>query len=73
LSRPSSALRITPNSAENVVVFRPPPVPEGDAPTTISMISRNSDACESWPMGMELKPTVVMAAMTWKAEAVRRS
>ena len=73
LPRPSRALRITPKRALNVVVFKPPPVPEGDAPTTISMMIRNREAGESRPIGIVLNPTVVRALMTWNAAAVSRS
>jgi hypothetical protein len=46
-ARRVSALRITPKTADTVVVFSPPPVPDGDAPTTISMTTRNREAWDS--------------------------
>jgi hypothetical protein len=47
-----------------VVVFRPPPVPAGEAPTIMRRTMRNRDAWDSLPIGMVSKPTVVMDVMT---------
>ncbi len=63
-SLPRKELRITPNKAVKVVDFKPPPVPEGDAPITINMIIMNREACDREPIGMVLKPTVVIDVIT---------
>lgn len=49
-----------PINAVKVVDFKPPPVPEGDAPIIISVVSNSSDAREIFEMLIVLKPTVVM-------------
>ena len=61
--RPFIVLTTSPHSALNVVVFNPPPVPAGAAPITIRVVISRSDALETAPMGIVLKPTVVIAAM----------
>ena len=70
---PCMALRITPRTAEKVVDLMPPPVPEGEAPMTMRRTTRSTEAFARPPVGMVLKPTVVMAVMAWKKAASRRS
>ncbi len=54
--------------AVTVVVLSPPPVPEGEAPTNMTTVSRNSELIESPLIGIVLKPTVVLADITWNSE-----
>ena len=56
--------------AVNVVDFKPPPVPEGEAPTYMRKITTNKAPNEKLPMGTVLKPTVVKAVMDWKKEGI---
>lgn len=61
-------IRFCPNSllfkmeitAVNVVIFKPPAVPEGEAPTYIKNVINKSTEWLSSPIDMVLKPTVVI-------------
>lgn len=52
--------------------FNPPPVPEGEAPIIISVVSNSNDAREIFEILIVLKPTVVMDAIAWKNDATSR-
>ncbi|HMO87109.1 MAG TPA: hypothetical protein PKC18_19540 [Lacipirellulaceae bacterium] len=56
-------LTISAHKAVMVVVFNPPPVPEGDAPTIMTNVSINSELAESVLIGTVLNPTVVLAVI----------
>jgi len=60
---PFNELLITPISDVNVVVFNPPPVPEGDAPIIISNVIKKSENSDKAEMGTVLNPAVVKAVM----------
>ena len=55
-----------------MVDFKPPPVPDGDAPITIRTVNKNKDAREIRAMLTVLKPTVVIEVIAWKIDAIRR-
>lgn len=63
-SRRRKTLIISAQSAQIVVVFNPPPVPEGDAPIIMTKVSKNNELAESAAIGIVLKPTVVLADIT---------
>jgi hypothetical protein len=48
----------------NVVVFKPPPVTEGDAPMIITTVMKNKELADKPPIGIVLKPTGVLAVIT---------
>ena len=58
--------------AVTVVVFIPPPVPEGEAPMYMRKIMTNRLPVAKLPNGTVLNPTVVSAVMVWKKEAIQR-